>query len=72
MGGFSFKNKKKEFGGCQYNEIQFIKIKHTWLDWVQIEPWGVMTTKPITKGKNVTTQRKFRLHNKSILKRKKL
>jgi len=72
MGGFFFKNKKKEFGGCQSNEIQFTKIKHTWLDWIQTEPWGMMTTKPITKGKKVAVQRKSKLHNKSILKRKRL
>jgi hypothetical protein len=29
MGGSLKKNKKKEFGGCQFDEIQFIKIKHT-------------------------------------------
>jgi hypothetical protein len=66
MGGSVTKNKKKEFRGCQSNEIQFVKIKHTWLDWIQTEPWGVMATMPITRGKETSTLRKSRLHNKFI------
>jgi len=66
MGGSLKKNKKKEFGGCQSNEIQFIKIKHTWLDWIRIKPWSMMTTIPITRKKKTIAQRKSRLHNKSI------
>jgi hypothetical protein len=50
-----FFNIKKEFGGCQSNEIQFINIKHTWLDWTQTEPRGIMAAKPITRGKKATT-----------------
>ncbi len=53
MAGSLTKNKKEEFGGCQCNEIQFIKIKHTWLDWIQIEPWSVMAIKPIIKKKKL-------------------
>jgi len=35
------------------NEIQFTNIKNTWLDWIQTEPWGMMATRFITKGKEV-------------------
>ncbi len=45
MEGFLTRKKKKtEFGGCQFNEIQFTNIKHTWLDWMQTEPWDMMAT----------------------------
>jgi hypothetical protein len=64
IGGSSTKN-KKEFGGCQFNEIQFTKFKHTWLYWIQIQPWGEVATKPITRGKEVVALKKSKLHNKS-------
>jgi hypothetical protein len=55
MGDFLTKKIKIKFGGCQFNEIQFINIKHTWLDWIHTEPWGMMATMPITRGKESTT-----------------
>ncbi len=64
MWGFLTKNKNKNLEDVNFMKYNLqISNIHDWIE-SKNEPWGMMATKLIKKGKEVITQRKSKSHNK--------